>query len=114
MSTNFNDLVFNKLSETLENAFPEILTVFFQETELCIEEIKINIDGENWNEVINLAHKIKSSAKTFGATGLAEILEQIEYLDYSSFSQEKQGFISLHEKLQSEYALTKIHILSKL
>ena len=108
MKLNFNDAVFDSLAESLDSAFPEILDVFFIETEESIKDLKVNIDDENIIEILDIVHKIKSSTKTFGAMGLFKTLEQMEAIKVvHEIQQLYQSFI-VEYKLVKDYMLTKI------
>ena len=109
MSLDFDDTIFENLKDSLVGIFPEIIDVFFEETELALDEFKNKIPVEKWKEIKEISHKIKSSSKTFGAIGLAEILEKIESQELKSISH----VLDLHESLMNEYGLVKKHILKK-
>lgn len=109
MNFDFDDHVFQKLAESLEDVFPEIIDVFFQETESAIHNIETKIHQQKWDEIKDIAHKIKSSSKTFGAMGLAKILEQMENQE----SIDSQQLFNFHKSINTEYALVKNHILTK-
>ena len=110
MNLDFSDAEFKKLSASLDTVFPEILDVFFQETESSLEEMDDKISDHKINEIHDIAHKIKSSTKTFGAFGLVKLLENIESLKTDDYEQ----FLSLQKQLNSEYKLVKDHILNNL
>ena len=87
MNLDFDDAEFNKLSASLDTVFPEILSVFFQETETSLKEMESKIMDKKMDEIHDIAHKIKSSTKTFGASGLVKLLEKIESLNTDDFEQ---------------------------
>lgn len=109
MPLNFDDSVFDSLAVAMDEIFPEIMDVFFQETESSIQTMKTEIAANNINGIRNIAHKLKSSAKTFGAFGLVEILEQIE----NSNDLKQTELLAEHQSLIDEYILIKEHILAK-
>jgi len=106
---NFDDNIFDTLSESMGEIFPELIAVFFQETELSLEEMQTALVNNNFNVIHDIAHKLKSSSKSFGAIALVEILEKIE----NSSSLEKEKLILEQQKLTSEYDKVKRHILAK-
>ena len=112
MPFNFDDKTFDTLSESMDEIFPEIIEVFFQETESSIQQMETEIAGNNVDEIRGIAHKLKSSAKTFGASGLVAILENIENLKISNNHGDAE-FIAAHQSLLDEYSLVKEHILAK-
>ena len=71
--------------------------------------MKTEIAGNNVDEIRSIAHKLKSSAKTFGASGLVDILENLE----SSNKYEGAKFTVAYQNLLNEYSLVKEHILAK-
>ncbi len=110
MNINFNETVFTQLSESLDTMFPEIINVFFEETTASIKQLEQEIHNKNLDNIHNIAHKIKSSSKTFGAYGLTDLLEQLEKTnDIESI--EKTNILT---SIKSEYASVKEHIRSKI
>ena len=109
MPLNFDDTIFDTLSDSMDEVFPEIMDVFFHETDSSIESMKVQISANNADEIRGIAHKLKSSAKTFGALGLVEILINIE--NFELFNEAELN--TSHQKLVVEYALVKEHILAK-
>jgi HPt (histidine-containing phosphotransfer) domain-containing protein len=109
MSLNFDDNVFETLAVSMDEVFPEIIEVFLQETESSIDSMKIEIAANNIDKVRGIAHKIKSSAKTFGALSLVEILENIENFETSIGAE----LTTAQQNLAEEYAAVKKHILAK-
>ena len=110
MSLNFNNHVFNTLAESLGEAFPEILSVFFTETEFSLDALETKLNDKNMDDVQAIAHKIKSSTKTFGADGLVETLEKIESLTTLEHSE----MVELQLSLKHEYKSVKEHIQNKM
>lgn len=110
MSLDFDDAEFYKLSASLDSVFPEILDVFFEETENSLKELNSNLAEENMGQIQDIAHKIKSSSKTFGASGLATLLETIESLNADDFEQCEL----LNQQINQEFQLVKEHILNNL
>ena len=109
MPLNFDDKIFDTLSDSMDEVFPEIINVFFIETESSIQQMKTEIAGNNVDKIRGIAHKLKSSAKTFGASSLVDIFENIE----SSENLESEKLKDIHQELVDEYTLVKLHILSK-
>ena len=102
-------MIVETLAASMDEVFPEIIEVFLQETESSIDTMKTEIAANNIDEIRDIAHKIKSSAKTFGAFSLVNILENIE----SSKNLDELELIATHQNLIDEYALVKKHILAK-
>ena len=109
MSLDFDNDVFDNLSASLDTVFPEILEVFFDETETSLKELNEHIHHEELTKIHDVAHKLKSSTKTFGASGLVNILVELETLEEDKFDKAK----SLQQTLNEEYILVKEHINSK-
>ena len=110
MNHNFSDAVFNQLSESLDTMFPEIINVFFEETTASIKQLEQEIKHKNLDNIHNIAHKIKSSSKTFGAYGLTDLLEQLEKAN----DIESNEITLLLTSIKSEYTSVKEHIRSKI
>lgn len=109
MPLNFDDNIFDILSSSMGEVFPELIAVFFQETESSLQTMKTDIASNNIKEVLDASHKLKSSAKTFGAFSFVEILENIE----NSEDLKNADLVTEHQKLKDEYVLIKKHILAK-
>ena len=105
----FDDKTFDTLSDSMDEIFPEIVSVFFEETESSINQMKTELTECNIEAVRGIAHKLKSSAKTFGAISLVEILENIENTNNVSEAES----IEMHQNLMVEFSLVKQHILAK-
>ena len=110
MNLNFDNHVFDTLSESLGDVFPEILSVFFTETELSLDALEAKLNDKNMDDVQDIVHKIKSSTKTFGANGLVETLEKIESLS----TLEQSETAELQHSLKHEYKSVKDHMLNKM
>jgi len=110
MRINFNDNVFNDLAASLDAIFPEIVTVFLEESNSSIILLEKEIQNKNLQKIHDISHKIKSSSKTFGAFGLTDLLEQIEKINDVENDELNTLFISLRIEFES----VKNHIRTKL
>ena len=109
---NFNKTDFSTLADSMDEIFPELINVFFQETESSIYNLKNLIKEGEWAKVKDIAHSLKSSTRTFGAVGLSDISFQIESTEqdntdeinplYQSFVVEYEGVKKIILQLQSE------------
>ncbi len=100
---NFNKSEFFSLAESMDEVFPELVTVFFQETESSIDSMKNHIAEKDWSSVRDIGHSLKSSTKTFGATGLSDISFKIERSEQNSedeINQLFQDFVSEYEEVK--------------
>lgn len=104
---NFNQTDFQTLADSMDEIFPELVSVFIQETESSIDKLPKLIENNEWAEVRNIAHSLKSSTRTFGAIGLSEISFQIE----SSEDDQAEEINQLNLKFASEYEEVKKLIL---
>jgi len=104
LNINFNNVVFKQLSQDLGEVFPEIVDVFLLETETALKDLNIEINEKG--NIFDIAHKIKSSCKTFGAIGLAEALDKME----NEKSMPRSELLALNDFINTEYLLAKKHI----
>ena len=110
MNFNFDDAVFNKLSSSLDSLLPEVISVFFEETDVSINQLEKEILNKNLLKIHDIAHKIKSSSNTFGAIGLTDLLEQIEKVqDINSIE-----LNTLVISIRTEFETVKNHIRTKI
>ena len=72
----------NTLTELLDNlgaaSLSRIIEVFLDELDAQIDEIRSHLATREFALIANLAHTIKSTTATFGATDLTVIAEMIE------------------------------------
>ena len=104
---NFNKSEFFSLAESMDEVFPELVEVFFQETESSIDNMKNHIEDKDWASVKDIGHSLKSSSRTFGAIGLSDISFKIERSEHSS----EDEVSSLFQDFVSEYEEVKKLIL---
>ncbi len=103
---NFNKSDFFRLAESMDEVFPELISVFFQETESSIDNLKNHIEDKDWTSVKDIGHSLKSSTRTFGAIGLSDISFQIESSkqnkddDVDEINQLFQNFVSEYEEVK--------------
>ncbi|GAA0399871.1 hypothetical protein GCM10009133_05880 [Cocleimonas flava] len=105
---NFNKSEFFSLAESMDEVFPELVTVFFQETESSIDNMKNHIENKGWESVKDIGHSLKSSSRTFGAIGLSDISFQIEKFE----SNDEKEIDQLFQDFVSEYEAVKQLILT--
>ena len=106
MKLDFNDDVFNRLSLSLDDVFPDIVNVFFIETESSINDLMSKVEEGKIKDASDIAHKIKSSSKTFGAIGLSDLLERIETQKYM----QQTELFDVCNAVEVEFDLVKNHI----
>lgn len=70
--------VFNKLKSDLPDAFDNILNAFLQETGLRINEMIENIQQNQLDTAMLLAHSLKSSSASLGASSLSQCSHSLE------------------------------------
>ena len=105
---NFNKSEFFSLAESMDEVFPELISVFFQETESSIDNMKKQIENKDWESVKDIGHSLKSSSRTFGAIGLSDISFQIEKFE----SNNEKEIDQLFQDFVSEYEAVKQLILT--
>ena len=69
---------FNELKTLLEDEFAEFLTIFMEDAEIELNNIKQGIQQNDYAQVSSAAHKLKSSAAYIGAVQLQELSSQLE------------------------------------
>ncbi len=103
---NFSKSEFFSLAESMDEVFPELVSVFFQETQSSIDNLKNHIENKDWASVKDIGHLLKSSTKTFGAIGLSDISFQIENSEQNlgegdyKINQLFQDFVSEYEEVK--------------
>jgi len=102
---NFNKSEFFSLAESMDEVFPELITVFFEETESSIDNLKNHIEDKDWASAKDVGHSLKSSTRTFGAIGLSDISFQIEKFEQNNdktdeMNQLLQNFVSEYEEVK--------------
>jgi len=100
---NFNKSEFFSLAESMDEVFPELVEVFFQETESSIDNMKNHIEDKDWASVKDIGHSLKSSSRTFGAIGLSDISFKIERSEQNSEDEVNslfQDFVSEYEEVK--------------
>lgn len=58
----------------------ELVQIFNSETSEITKQIKLLNSDNNFTEVSNLAHRLRSTSSNLGATRLSQILQRIEYM----------------------------------
>lgn len=107
---NFNKSEYFSLAESMDEVFPELITVFFEETESSIDNLKNRIDDKDWASAKEIGHSLKSSTRTFGAIGLSDISFQIESYEQND-ENENDEINQLFQNFVSEYEEVKKLIL---
>lgn len=80
-----NDVIFNvNVAEVLirdvgVEIFPKILSIYQEETEHRIDYMQQLLAQNNWHDLNNEAHALKSSSGSFGFTKMQNIAKAIEY-----------------------------------
>ncbi|MEO1053238.1 MAG: ATP-binding protein [Bacteroidota bacterium] len=76
------DLTYLKnISNNDDTFMVEMIETFIKNTGSAIEEIKVKLEEEDWNEVGNIAHRIKPSITFMGIESMKPVIKNIE--DYS-------------------------------
>ena len=91
-----NTDVFNGLKAMMSDIMPELVAVFFEDSDKLLQEIQAGIDAQNQDVVLKATHTLKSSAKNMGAEKLAGYCVDIEQ------SIEKQGIDSASLNIYKE------------
>lgn len=90
----------DELRSLMGDALNEVLQTFVDYVPGQIEELSRAVANEDAEGVFNLAHKMKSSSSSIGASGLASVAEQIEIIGRSGST---KGTAELLEKLKHLY-----------
>lgn len=106
-NTNFNDNDFFNLAQSMDEVFPDLLNVFYTETEKAIVNLSKYFQNQEWTEISDTGHSLKSSCKTFGAIALSDIAYSIETTSPDSVSEIEM----LLSQFADEYALVKEHMI---
>ena len=73
--------VFNVLKESVGDDFiGELVQAFLEESPLMLDEMRTAIAAEEVDGLRRAAHSLKSNANTFGATSLAELAKDLEFM----------------------------------
>ena len=73
--------IFNALKESVGDDFiGELVHTFLEEAPLMLDEIQTAVAAGEAESFRRAAHSLKSNANTFGATTLAELAKELEYM----------------------------------
>lgn len=71
--------ILGELEEAIgQDAIKRILNVFLEELDAQLSEILICTEAQQTNRIVDIAHALKSTSATFGATELAGLALRIE------------------------------------
>ncbi len=63
--------------------FHEMITLFIDQSESAVQDIKHEFASGNHAKVVGILHKIKPSVMVMGVNSVAEMIQQIEHLEFS-------------------------------
>jgi HPt (histidine-containing phosphotransfer) domain-containing protein len=67
-----------------EDYIGELVETFFEEAPGLLEEMRLSLDGGDANAFRRSAHSLKSNGASFGATHLASLARDLEYMGRDS------------------------------
>ena len=67
-----------ELKEMMGSTMNEIIKMYLESMPELIGSLELQIQDENASQVFEIAHRIKSSSSSIGATGIAETAQNIE------------------------------------
>jgi len=73
----------NEISGGDEEFIVDMIETFLEETPKDVDDMKTQLEGQNWSELGKVAHKLKSSIKMFGFETLKN---QVLFLEQSGKS----------------------------
>jgi HPt (histidine-containing phosphotransfer) domain-containing protein len=93
----------NRLRETVggEEALQEVMTTFIDDTERVLAALRSDVGAGRAAEVRRHAHSLKSTAASFGATGLSELCRRLEELGLAG---DLDGAAALVADIATEFA----------
>ncbi len=104
--TNLSTLLMT--SKTQPEMVSKIVNIFLNDTPKNIEELKKNAAEKDWQNLMKIAHKLKSSFAIVGASKAKELLESIEIscandnIDESELLSKVESVIKLNDKAVQE------------
>ncbi len=76
-------------------AAPELVGLFINETRTLLDHMDQLASDRNWQKVADEAHKLKSSARTYGLSDLANVAGQLEQACTDDSAQDPAYFMRI-------------------
>lgn len=95
--------VLRRLQTLLKDKFPDALQMSLTNTQAYIDQIGAAIAAGEYDQARAMAHKIVSSAGTFG---LLPVVAQARAIEYGSADCDSQAWRALWQALQQDFAVS--------
>jgi HPt (histidine-containing phosphotransfer) domain-containing protein len=69
----------------------ELIDLFLKDTTLQLESLRVAVSNKNVPEIRRLAHLVKGSSGNIGATGMAELCQEMERHNLGTCAHESYG-----------------------
>ena len=93
-------IVLERLQMLMKDKFPDALQIAIRNTSNYITAVGTHIDAAQWDEARAMAHKIASSAGSFGLLEVVNAARKIEYQDGADIGND------LYRDLRDEFAVS--------
>jgi len=99
--TNINVELFEQLRVLMGEKFKLLIDTYISDNSSRIDQLQVAIKGENWSEVRELSHAMKSSSANIGATELSLFCQQIESDSVNNVDEIKLKYDRLRNEFQA-------------
>jgi HPt (histidine-containing phosphotransfer) domain-containing protein len=100
--------ILSDLKEVMEADFTRLITVYFDDAILRIENLQQSLLSRDLSSLRKVAHSMKGSSSNIGAARLAELLQKME--DMAKQGDLKDEVVLLTE-IQNEFQLVRASLL---